>query len=87
MTLKLGKFTNFKALSPAVSKAFFEGLIFWGAYIRRGLCTEVKDSFSKSIGPACSGKEIYHFCFVLLRLRVVPHFSSGIVDRAKRERT
>ena len=40
VTLKLGKFTNFKALFPAVSKAFFEGLIFERAYIRRGLCTE-----------------------------------------------
>ena len=40
MTLKLGKFTNFRALFPAVSKALFEGLIFGGAYIRRGLCTE-----------------------------------------------
>ena len=38
VTLKLGKFTNFKALFPAVSKAVFEGLIFGGAYIRRGLC-------------------------------------------------
>ena len=38
MTLKLGKFTNFKALFRAVSKAFFEGLIFGGPYIRRGLC-------------------------------------------------
>ena len=40
MTLKLGKFTNFKALFPAVSKAFFEGLIFGGAYIRRSLSTD-----------------------------------------------
>ena len=40
VTLKLGKFTNFKALFPAVSKALFERLIFGGAYIRRGLCTE-----------------------------------------------
>ena len=40
MTLNLGKFNNFKALFPAVSKAFFEGLIFERAYIRRGLCTE-----------------------------------------------
>ena len=60
VTLKLGKFTNFKALFPAVSKALFEGLIFGGAYIRREICV------SKSIGPACSGKDIYHFCFVVL---------------------
>ena len=37
-----------------------EGLIFGGAYVRREICV------SKSIGLACSGKEIYHFCFVLL---------------------
>ena len=37
-----------------------EGLIFRGAYERREICV------SKSIGLTCSGKEIYHFCFVLL---------------------
>ena len=37
-----------------------EGLIFGGAYLRRKICV------SKSIGLACSGKEIYHVCFVLL---------------------
>ena len=37
---------------------FFEGLIFRGAYVRREICV------SRSIGLACSGKEIYHFCFV-----------------------
>ena len=42
------------------SKAFIKGLIFGGAYVRREICV------SKSIGLACSGKEIYHFCFVLL---------------------
>ena len=40
-----------------------EGLIFGGAYVRREICV------SKSIGLACSGKEIYHFCFVLLCIR------------------
>ena len=45
------------------SKALFEGLIFGGAYVRREICV------SKSIGLACSGKEIYHFCFVLLCIR------------------
>ena len=35
-----------------------EGLIFGGAYVRREICV------SKSIRLACSGKEIYHFCFV-----------------------
>ena len=43
--------------------ALFEGLIFGGAYLRREICV------SKSIGLACSGKEIYHFCFVLLCIR------------------
>ena len=37
-----------------------EGPIFGGAYVRREICV------SKSIGLACSGKEIYHFYFVLL---------------------
>ena len=34
---------------------FLEGPIFGGAYVRREICV------SKSIGLACSGKEIYHF--------------------------
>ena len=42
------------------SKALFEGLIFGGAYVWREIC------ISKLIRLACSGKEIYHFCFVLL---------------------
>ena len=42
---------------------FLEGLIFGGAYVRREICV------LKSIGLACSGKEIYHFCFVLLCIR------------------
>ena len=37
-----------------------EGPIFGGAYARREIC------IIKSVGLACSGKEIYHFCFVLL---------------------
>ena len=40
-----------------------EGPIFGGAYVRREFCV------SKSIGLACSGKEIYPFCFVLLCIR------------------
>ena len=40
-----------------------EGLLFGGAYVWREICV------SKSIGLACSGKEIYHFCFVLLCIR------------------
>ena len=42
---------------------FLEGLIFGGAYVRREICV------STSIGLACSRKEIYHFCFVLLCIR------------------
>ena len=34
-----------------------EGPIFEGAYVLREICV------SKSIGLACSGTEIYHFCF------------------------
>ena len=40
-----------------------EGLIFGGGYAWREIYV------SKSIGLACSGKEIYHFCFVLLGIR------------------
>ena len=42
---------------------FLEGLIFGGAYVRREICV------SKSIGLGCSGKEIYHFYFLLLCIR------------------
>ena len=44
---------------PFLRGLFLEGLIFGGAYVRREICV------SKSIGLACSGKEIYHFllCF------------------------
>ena len=42
---------------------FLEGPIFRGAYVRREIWV------SKSIGLACSGKEIYHFSFVLLCIR------------------
>ena len=40
-----------------------EWLIFEEAYVWREICV------SKSIGLACSGKEIYHFCFVLICIR------------------
>ena len=40
-----------------------EGPIFGGAYARREICV------LKSVGLACSGNEIYHFCFVLLCIR------------------
>ena len=41
---------------------------FWGAYFRRGYVRR-EICVSKSIALACSGKEIYHFCFVLLCIR------------------
>ena len=40
-----------------------EGPIFGGADVRREICV------IKLVGLACSGKEIYHFCFVLLCIR------------------
>ena len=40
-----------------------EGPIFGRAYIQREIC------IIKSVGLACSGKAIYHFCFVLLCTR------------------
>ena len=45
---------------PFLRGLFLEGLIFGGAYVQREICV------STSIGLACSGKENYHFCFVLL---------------------
>ena len=49
---------------PFLRGLFLEGPIFGRAYVRGEICV------SKSIGPACSGKEIYHFWFVLLCIRV-----------------
>ena len=40
-----------------------EGPIFGGAYVQMEIFV------IKSVGLACSGKEIYHFCFVLLCIR------------------
>ena len=57
------RYRKIPKISPGAyifQRPFFEGLIFGGAYVRREICV------SKSIGLACSGKEIYHFCFVLL---------------------
>ena len=48
---------------PFLRGLFLEGLIFEGAYVQREICV------SKSIGLACSGKETYHFCFVLRCIR------------------
>ena len=48
-----------------------EGLIFGRAYVRSEICV------SESIGLACSGMEIYLFCFVLLCIRgQIPSTSS-----------
>ena len=52
------------------SKALFEELIFGGAYLRRGLSTEGNLRFKidlTSLTVPYSWKEIYRFCFVLLR--------------------
>ena len=40
-----------------------EGPIFGGAYVWREICV------IKSVWLVCSGKEIYHFCFVFLCIR------------------
>ena len=40
-----------------------EGLIFGGVYVRKEMCV------LKSIRLPCSGKQIYHFCIVLLCIR------------------
>ena len=40
---------------PFLRGLFLEGPIFGGAYVRREICV------IKSVGLACSGKEIYHF--------------------------
>ena len=48
---------------PFLRGLFLEGPIFREAYVRREIWV------SKSIGLACSGKEIYHFSFVLLCIR------------------
>ena len=48
---------------PFLRGLYLEGLILGGAYLRREIYV------SKSIGPACKGKEIYHFCFVFLCIR------------------
>ena len=44
--------------TPFLRGLFLEGLILGGAYVWREIC------LSKSIGLACSVKEIYHFCFI-----------------------
>ena len=48
---------------PFLRGLFLEGPIFGGTYVLREICV------SKLTELACSGKEIYHFCFVLLCIR------------------
>ena len=48
---------------PFLRGLFLEGPILGKAYVRREICV------IKSAGLACSGNEIYHFCFVLLCTR------------------
>ena len=48
---------------PFLRGLFLEGPIFGGAYERREICV------IKSVGLDCSGKEIYHFCFIWLCIR------------------
>ena len=48
---------------PFLRGLFLERPIFGGACVRREIYV------SKSVGLPCSGKEIYHFCFVLLCIR------------------
>ena len=48
---------------PFLRGLFLEGPVFGRAYVRRDIC------IIKSVGLACSGKAIYHFCFVLLCTR------------------
>ena len=45
---------------PFLRGLFLQGPIFGRAYVPREIC------IIKSVGLACSWKEIYHFCFVLL---------------------
>ena len=48
---------------PFLRGLYLEGPIFGGAYVRREIYV------IKSVRLDCSGKEIYHFCFVLLCVR------------------
>ena len=59
----LRRFAKGKSQRPFLRGLFLEGPIFGGAYVRREICV------IKSLRPACSGKEIYHFCFVLFCIR------------------
>ena len=59
----LRRFAKGKSQGPFLRGLFLEGPIFGGPYVRREICV------IKSLWPACSGKEIYHFCFVLFCIR------------------
>ena len=61
------KYRKIPKISPGAyvfSKALFEGAHFWRGLYSEGLMYGGKFCVSKSIGLACSGKEIYHFCFL-----------------------
>ena len=60
-----GKYRN-KSRGLHFSKALFEGLIFGGAYIRRGLCTEGNLRFKIDWASLIVGSKFTVFCFVLL---------------------
>ena len=57
------RFAKGKSRRPFLRGLFLEGPLFGGAYVRREI------GVIKSLRPACSGKEIYHFCFVLFCIR------------------
>ena len=62
--MEMNKIMNTSIIYGKVLRGLFlEGPIFGGAYVRREICV------SKLTGLTCSGKEIYHFCFVLLCIR------------------
>ena len=58
------KFWKYKAPGFKFSKALFEGLIFGGAYIRRGLCTEGNLRFKMNWASLILGRKFTVF-FVL----------------------
>ena len=68
------KFQN-KPWGLYFSKALFKGLIFGGAYIRRGLSVE-GFCISKLIGLTLKLEENLPFCFVLLSLEDEGNFPS-----------
>ena len=63
ISLKYRKIPKIRPGAYIFQRPFLRGLYSEGAYVRREIYV------SKSIGLACSGREIYHFCFVLLCIR------------------